>query len=95
MGGGRLRRFLSLGVNSRAARRFPNLVDQNPLVEERSVHARLQLGTRQVLVDLVHAAAHELQGSVGVVPIAWSMVEVEELTRLSDGAEQRVVIAAK
>ena len=63
------------------------------LVEECAVDAYLNLYPRQSLAHGAHTAFDEGVGAVGVVDVSGSVVHVEHLVGLGDGAEQGVVAA--
>src|SRR6185503_15283333 len=66
---------------------------EDRFVEERRVDAGLELCFWGGGVHGLHAFEHERLGAVGVVHVSREMVEVEELPRLRDRAEQWVIAA--
>ena len=63
------------------------------LVEECAVDAHLYLCPRQALAHGAHTVLDEGVGAVGVVDVSGSMVHVEHLVGLGNGAKQGVVAA--
>jgi hypothetical protein len=66
---------------------------QQSAIEERAVQAGLDHGVRLSGADRLHARAHKRGGAPRVVNVAGPVHGIEELSRLSDSAVQRVVAA--
>ena len=67
--------------------------DDNVVVVEGAVHANLEVYAGQCLPDFLDASQNEIAGAVRIVNVAGAEEEVEDLSGLGDGTEQRVVAA--
>lgn len=59
--------------------------------EKRAIHAQLNFHPRQGLAQAADTLDHENLGSVGVMDIAWTVQDIDDLTALSNGTEKRVI----
>ena len=63
------------------------------LIEKCRIHPRFQYGSRQAGFGGLETIHHELRGAIGIMDIAWPVVQIEELAGLSHRAKQRVITA--
>src|SRR6202163_1450642 len=63
------------------------------VAEKGAVHADLNLNARQGFAKVVDASEDEVLGTVGIVNVTRSVVDIEDLTGLRYRAEQRIVAA--
>ncbi len=73
---------------------FPLQCIDNLIAEERAVDSCFEHSMRTVLPHTTHAFQDELLGSAGIMDIARPMKEVQYLSCLRDGAEQRIVTSS-
>ena len=64
------------------------------IAEEGGIEPDLDLSAGQEALDLADTVEDEEDGAVGVVDVPWAVEEVEDLTGLSDGAEEGVVASS-
>lgn len=73
---------------------FDTFLDQHRderVAEESPVHPDLDRGSRQGVANLAQASLDEILRAVGIMDVAGSVVKVEDLSGLGDGAEERIV----
>ena len=63
------------------------------VAEEGAIHASLDRSAGEDLANLSDTGEDELPSAIGVMDVPRSVMEVEHLARLSDGAEQRIIAA--
>jgi hypothetical protein len=71
----------------------PRLGLPHLVAEEGAVHAYFDHRLRQDVANRLHAGQDELPGPVGVVDVSGAVQEIQHLSGLGQGAEQRIVTA--